>query len=287
MALLSRRNFLKGGILLGGALMLDGVFVEPKKFRIEKTDVEINGLGPGLDGFTICQITDVHHSPFVGLGYIKEAVEAANSLKPDLTVLTGDYVDSRRRYLPPAIKALSGLKARFGVVSILGNHDHYIDKDFSVEVIERHRVPLLENSHMMIEAADGALCIAGVKDFLEDLPDAGAALKGVDEKVPRILLSHHPDYSEFLPPEERIDLVLSGHTHGGQVRLPFSIAPVVPSNYGRKYSGGLVRLNRRGATPVYVSRGIGTVGIPVRINCPPELTLIRLIPKGAAPGRAY
>lgn len=275
--MLSRRAFLKGGLLLGSALMVDGFLLEPREFRVEEVPVKIRGLSPEFDGFTICQVTDVHHSPFVRLGYLNSVVEKANSLKPDLTVLTGDYIDDAREYVAPAIKALSGLKAKRGLLSILGNHDHFTGKAHTVEVIRANGIPLLENSHRLIESGRGALCVAGVKDYLEDFPDAKEALRGVDNDIPRILLSHHPDYAESLPGDERVDLVVSGHTHGGQIRAPFSYAPVLPSAYGQKYSGGLVTLENR-ATQIYVSRGVGVVMIPVRINCPPELTLIRLFP---------
>ena len=273
---LTRRTFLKGGLLLGSALTVDGFVLEPREFRTERVEVRVPGLSAGFDGFTVCQITDVHHSPFVRLGYIERVVAKANSLKPDLTVLTGDYIDYERDYVVPSIKALGGLKAARGVLAILGNHDHYTGKAYTVEALRSRGIPLLENGHTLIEAGSGALCVAGVKDYLEDFPDVALALKGVGKDVPRILLSHHPDYAEQLPEDERVDLVLSGHTHGGQVRGPFSYAPVVPSAYGQKYSGGLVRLKNR-STQVYVSRGVGVVGIPVRINCPPELTLIRLV----------
>lgn len=275
--MLSRRAFLKGGLLLGSALMVDGFLLEPGEFRVEEVPVRIRGLSPEFDGFTICQVTDVHHSPFVRLGYLERVVEKANSLKPDLTVLTGDYIDDAREYVAPAIKALSGLKAKRGLLSILGNHDHFTGKAHTVEAIRANGIPLLENSHSLIESSRGALCVAGVKDYLEDFPDAKEALMGVDNDIPRILLSHHPDYAEHLPGDERVDLVVSGHTHGGQIRGPFSYAPVLPSEYGQKYSGGLVTLKNR-ETQVYVSRGVGVVMIPVRINCPPELTLIRLFP---------
>jgi len=255
--------------------MVDGFVLEPRELKVEKVDVRIRGLSAGFDGFTVCQVTDVHHSPFVRLGYIERVVEKANSLKPDLTVLTGDYIDDTSEYIAPAIKALSGLKARRGLLSVLGNHDHFIGKARTVEALRSHGIPLLENSHTLIESGNSALCVAGVRDYLEDFPDAASALNGVDKDIPRILLSHHPDYAEHLPGDERVDLVISGHTHGGQIRAPFSYAPVLPSAYGQKYSGGLVALEDRD-TLVYVSRGVGVVGIPVRINCPPELTLIRL-----------
>lgn len=271
--MISRRTFLKGSALFAGALAVNGVAMEPRMCNVERVDVAL-AAGEGLNGFTICQITDVHHSWFVSIDYVKQVVETANSLSPDLTVLTGDYIDEGRKYMAPAIKALSSLKARFGVISILGNHDHFIGKDYTMDVLSSYRLPLLENSNKVIEVNGSALCVAGTKDYIEDAPDAGAALAGVPDDVPRVLLSHHPDYAEEIPEDLRVDLILSGHTHGGQVRIPYSIAPIVPSRYGQKYSGGLVRLKK--GRQVYVSRGIGVVMIPVRFNCPPELTLLTL-----------
>ncbi|MBZ0221309.1 MAG: metallophosphoesterase [Candidatus Methylomirabilis sp.] len=272
--MISRRDFLRGGALLGGALLFESAVLAPRGVRVQEAAIRINGLPPSFNGFTICHLTDIHHSPVVGLGYIEKVVEEANSLSPDLFVLTGDYIDDGRKYMPPAVKALSGLKARFGTLAVLGNHDHFIGTGYTEEVMDSYRIPLLQNRHTFIESGRDAFCIGGVRDFLEDAPDAKEAFRGAPKDVPRILLSHHPDYAEYLPDDERVDLVLSGHTHGGQVRLPFSFAPVVPSGFGQKYSGGLVR---NGATQVYVSRGVGVVMIPVRFNCPPEITLIRLV----------
>jgi uncharacterized protein len=273
--LISRRAFLKGGALLGGALVLGSFVQEMRDLRVERLTVKIRDLAPEFNGFTICQVTDVHHSVLVSLDYINRVVETANSLNPDLTVLTGDYVDVSKEHIVPAIKALSALRAASGLLSILGNHDNFVGKYRSMDALASFNIPLLDNSHRIIERKKGSLCIAGVKDYSEDYPDASKALRGVDGDIPRILLSHHPDYAEKLPRGERVDLVLSGHTHGGQVRLPFGYAPVIRSNYGQRYSGGLVE-SASNKTPVYVSRGIGVVLLPMRINCPPELTVIRL-----------
>jgi len=215
--MISRRNFIKGGLILGGAVMLDGFVLEPKDIEVQRVDIRIPRLPPAFNGFTICQLTDIHHSPVVGLKYINKVVDKANSLSPDLVALTGDYIDDERKYAAPAIEALARLKARHGVVSILGNHDYFIGESYSREVIRQSRIPLLQNSHIMIRSGGDTLCIAGTRDYLEDKPDARASLKGVPLQVPRVLLSHHPDYSEYLPLDEKVDLVLSGHTHGGQI----------------------------------------------------------------------
>jgi hypothetical protein len=280
--LISRRNFLKFGVFTGAAFLLDSLIIEPRSIRVEDHAVKVRGLPSAFQGFTICQITDVHLSPMVSLPYLEEVVDTALGLKPDLVALTGDYIDEDKKYMHPAAKSLSRLRARHGVVSVLGNHDHFFGKGFASDVITSNGIQLLDNAHVMIEKGGSALCVAGVADYIEDHPDPAKALKDVDQEVPRVLLAHHPDFAETLKDGLRVDLVLSGHTHGGQVRLPFSIAPVVPSMYGQKYSGGLVELKKAHdhTTRVYVSRGVGVCMIPVRFNCPPELTLIRLMPEG-------
>ena len=272
--MLSRRQFLKGAIAMGAAgLVADGLLLEPRHVVVERKTIAINDLPDAFDGFRICQITDVHHGPFTGLGFIKEVVEKVNSLNPGLVVLTGDYVDHSSKYIVPAVSALCRLKSSNGVLAVLGNHDHWMDANLTQEVFNRYNVPVITNSHKLIEIKDKAICVAGVGDLMEDSQDLKAAFYGVPADIPRILLSHNPDYAESMPVSERVDLVLAGHTHGGQVRMPFSIAPITMSRYGQKYAGGLVR---SASGQVYVSRGIGVVGLPVRFNCPPEITIITL-----------
>ena len=272
--MLSRRQFLKGAIAMGAAgLVADGLLLEPRHVVVERKTIAINDLPDAFDGFRICQITDVHHGPFTGLGFIEKVVEKVNSLNPGLVVLTGDYVDHSSKYIVPAVSALCRLKSSNGVLAVLGNHDHWMDANLTQEVFNRYNVPVITNSHKLIEIKDKAICVAGVGDLMEDSQDLKAAFYGVPADIPRILLSHNPDYAESMPVSERVDLVLAGHTHGGQVRMPFSIAPITMSMYGQKYAGGLVR---SASGQVYVSRGIGVVGLPVRFNCPPEITIITL-----------
>ena len=272
--MLSRRQFLKGAIAMGAAgLVADGVLLEPRHVVVERKTIAINDLPDAFDGFRICQITDVHHGPFTGLGFIEKVVEKVNSLNPGLVVLTGDYVDHSSKYIVPAVSALCRLKSSNGVLAVLGNHDHWMDANLTQEVFNRYNVPVITNSHKLIEIKDKAICVAGVGDLMEDSQDLKAAFYGVPADIPRILLSHNPDYAESMPATERVDLVLAGHTHGGQVRMLFSIAPITMSRYGQKYAGGLVR---SASGQVYVSRGIGVVGLPVRFNCPPEITIITL-----------
>ncbi len=275
---LTRRKFLLGAGIISAAAV-SGISAElflfaPRRITVEETWLSIKDLPSEFAGFGICQITDTHHGPYVGLDYIKEVVTQANRLNPDLVVLTGDYVSENKSFLEPVMRVLSGLKARHGIMSVLGNHDYWVGEGHSIRALKAQEIPLLKNTHSFIEINGARLCIAGVGDLTEDRPDVARALYGVDTDVPRVVLCHNPDYTEELPDNVRVDLMLSGHTHGGQVRMPFTgRAPVVPSEYGQKYAGGLVR---RGETQIYVSRGIGVSIMPIRFNCPPEISFLRL-----------
>ncbi len=272
--MISRRGFLTATLLGGGYLFFHAFYFEPRRVKVEKVDVRIKDLPRAFDGFTICQITDVHHGPVVGLEYIDRVVALAESLNPDIFVLTGDFVDFEKKYIEPVSRSLGRLALRKDTFAVLGNHDHYADAHLTARFFEGQGIRVLNNTHRLIDRGDATICVGGVNDLYEGRPDVMEAFRGVGRDVVRLLLSHNPDYAELIPVVERVDLVISGHTHGGQVRLPFSYAPVLPSSYGQRYVGGLVRLK---ATQVYVSRGIGCAFLPVRFNCPPELTLIRLV----------
>jgi predicted MPP superfamily phosphohydrolase len=156
--MISRRAFLKGSCLLGGALLLEGFVVEPRMVDIVETTVRIDGLPAAFNGFRVCQITDVHHSHAVGLEYIKSVVEEANRLRPDLVVLTGDYIDTDKQFMAPALEALEGLKARYGTIAILGNHD-YIPGRVTPRCNSLSQYPAPQDN-MLVESSGSALCVA-------------------------------------------------------------------------------------------------------------------------------
>ena len=273
--MLSRRQFLKGVVAAGAtAMVVDGFLLDPRRIAIIEKTVPIHGLPEAFEGFRICQLTDIHHGFFVNIEYIKECIAKANNLMPDIMVLTGDYIDRSSAYINPVADALGRLEAPYGVLAVLGNHDHWADVKLVRKAFHDKDIPVIENTHRLIEKDGDVICIAGVGDLLEDIQDLQLALNGVSPDIPRVLLSHHPDYAEEMQRTERVDLVLAGNTHGGQISMPFSFAPYTASRYGQKYIGGLVKLEH---TQVYVSRGIGVAPPPVRFNCSPEITMIKLI----------
>ena len=184
------------------------------------------------------------------------------------------------RAIEPGIGLLCQLRGRLGVLAVLGNHDHWEGAAACRAAFARGGVRLLDRDRVFLgpggitEApTEDTICLAGLADLWEEQHDPREPLDQVPEGMPRLLLSHNPDYAELLPAGLRVDLMLSGHTHGGQVRLPWVGTPKIPSRYGQKYAGGLCQ----GPTcPVLVSRGVGMGFLPVRLGVPPEMSLITL-----------
>jgi predicted MPP superfamily phosphohydrolase len=296
-ARLSRRQFLTigCGALAGGAgtCLLAPVYamqVEPNWIEVTRLEVSIPGLPPALDGLSIAQLSDFHLGRHVKRDQVRRAVAIASGLEPDLIVLTGDFVTGAAKPSAACAEELATLAATHGVYAVLGNHDNWTNADLVAANVAAVGITVLRDDVHSIEAGDGRLWLLGIEDpgytagffghtfgdFKAAWEDQRQRLAGMLEEVPvdkpRLLLVHNPDFTEMLP-EGRIDLALCGHTHGGQVRLPFLGAPVVPSFFGDKYAIGLVRGPK---TLVYVNRGLGLIAPPVRFNCRPEVTLLRL-----------
>lgn len=273
----TRRTFLKFSALLGGAaagaVAGDALAIEPHGFRVTRREIPLADLGAGWDGATIAQISDVHVGPWSDFDDARRIVEMTNDLRPDVVALTGDYVSKAAAITPALVEVFRDLRAE-EKYAVLGNHDYWADAPRVVLSLESAGITLLTNRHVLLHRGGDRLCLAGVNDVwsVDPPPDAAAALEGVPEDVPRIVLCHNPDYAEFLPPGVRIDLMLCGHTHGGQVRLPLLGPLILPIRF-RRYAEGLVPGPR---CRVFVSRGLGMVQIPVRFNCPPELPLLTL-----------
>lgn len=264
-----------------------GTIVEPWDLRVRRHDIPVRGLPTGLDGLAILHFSDPHLGPRIPAAYIRRAVETGLDLRPDLVVLTGDYITHDVSDIRPAAELMAAFvgRAPVGVVGVLGNHDWYGDGVAMQAALDRVGVRMLRNQRLWLDGQrrlstsplPDALVIAGLADLSEDRVDVRAALGGVDNAVPRIVLAHQPDTAEIPelagPEAPRVDLMLSGHTHGGQVRIPFLGTPGIPSAYGQKYAGGLIAGPR---FPVLVSRGVGMSVLPVRVGVPPEIGLITL-----------
>jgi len=290
----SRRRFLWNGSLAIVGLATSATAVKAMDstddFTLERVVVKIPGLPEELKGTTIAMISDVHSSVFMNRADMERYVGVLNSLDADIAVVTGDFVNSKIREVYPFGEAFSRLRARYGVYGVTGNHDYYTgDIETVCREVEQTGMTLLRGGNIAIEKEGRKLYLAGVDDgdvyeirsFLkEGRSERGvieSMLSGIGQDDPTILLCHKPypfeEYSSL-----GIDLMLSGHTHGGQVVLAqldninLSFASLASSYVAGLYGS---RSNRR--SQLYVSRGVGTVGIPMRLNCPPEVTHIVLV----------
>ncbi len=282
---LARRDFLGQGaagllIVSGGALGGYTTFVEPGRLRVVHYDVPITRLPPELDGFRIVHLSDTHHGPYITLPYLEGAVARANALEADLAVLTGDYVHRTPRSIPDGIGIFRKLETRLGTVAVTGNHEFWEGIDTCRAAFAETPVHLIDNARVFL-TRDGitqspearALCMGGVGDLWEDEVRFDKATADAPESMPRLVLAHNPDTAEHVPPRLRVDLMLCGHTHGGQVCFPRIGTPSVPSRYGSKYAGGLCQGPQ---CRVLVSRGVGMAILPVRFRVRPEIGLITL-----------
>ena len=274
---LSRRQFLK----LGGAAVAAGVVLsatslalanEVGELSIDRVQLPIPGLPPAFEGFTIAQLTDIHLLPITQPEFIREAAAATNALNPDLILLTGDYVWHDVGAMDELAPIIAGLNAREGVFGVLGNHDYWLDVDAVREGFRQARVPLLVNQHIVLARGEQQLVLAGMDDGWAGQADLAATLDGAPADAPILLMLHEPDLADEVALQAPIALQLSGHSHGGQVRIPGKGAFVLPY-LGQKYDMGLYQV---GEMWLYTNRGLGEISVPLRINCPPEVTFFTL-----------
>jgi uncharacterized protein len=242
---------------------------EANSLSIERIDITLKRLPKKLDGFRLLHLSDIHHSPFTGLEHISRAVAVANRLRPDLIVLTGDYVSHESKYIAPMAKALGRLQAEFGTFACLGNHDHWTDAELVTSSLRDSNITVLINEGLRFSAFGASFWLAGVDDYMVGKTDVRAALRGAFPDEMKLLLAHNPVIVRQAARQD-VDLVLSGHTHGGQVKIRDDDKRILPR---RKLTSGL---HRRYETQIYITRGIGTVVLPIRYQCPPEISLIEL-----------
>ena len=243
---------------------------EPYMLTIEHRPIHLRRLSNAFDGFRIVHLSDVHHSGFTSRDQVARAVETANRLKPDIIALTGDYISHDRSFAVPCAELLGRLRARYGVYAVLGNHDHWTDAALITDLFRAEGINVLVNQGFRFEQKNAAFWLAGVDDTMVGLEDLSLALAGSSEDEMKLLLAHNPIILRRAA-RAGVDLVLSGHTHGGQVALRSERGAK-----GRPRRRMLQGLGRQGDTQIYVTRGVGTVILPVRYGCPPEVSLLEL-----------
>lgn len=280
---ITRRQFLSlSALAAGGSVVAYSTFWDRHYLEIIERTIRLRHLPEAFRGLRIVQVSDIHYDQFSEPYFVREMVRRVNALTPDIVVLTGDFVTNE--FLPrrvgarlsyPCGEVLSGIQCPHRFAS-LGNHDTLVGWPVVVDALKVHGIPTLVDSYVPFERDGSRLWFAGLRSSLEDTPDLGKALPSALPTEPVILLAHEPDFALEVVKRRRVDLMLSGHTHGGQIRLPFVGTPrFALAKGGRRFVHGHFNV---GPMQLYVNRGIGTVKIPVRVLCPPEITLITLQP---------
>ena len=281
---ISRRRFLATGLCGGACLAFYSGEIERHWIEVKPLEIRLQSLPAIFDGMRIAQLSDIHLDEFTEPFLLRHSVELINRIRPDAVFLTGDYISyqiaSRNFVIKSAwqcAEILSELKCpqRY---AILGNHDVWLGEEQVTQALVANGMQVLNNSYLPMERAGSRIWLAGLDDPVCGHPDPDKAIPVSIRNLPEqpvILMCHAPDYADRLrvhPVGKSIDFMVSGHTHGGQVRLPF-VGPLDLPPGGRKYVEGLFRL---GSMQLYVNRGLGTVGVPFRFDCPPEITSITL-----------
>lgn len=290
----SRRQFLKAGLYGAAGLAVYSGEIARHWIEVTHRDFFLRGLPAAFDGMRIAQISDIHLDNLTEPFFLRYVVDRLNRLKPDAVVLTGDFVTiafrssqgsgfGTRAFAQGAAWQCANILATLdckALYAILGNHDFAAGADEVTTALQDNGITVLRNASMPIERSGARFWLAGIDDPVEGHPNPDLAIPEAIRNVPNepvVLLCHAPDYADHLlrhPVGHAIDLMLSGHTHGGQIRFPF-VPPTHLPPMGRKYIEGWFQL---GSLQLYVNRGIGAINLPFRLNCPPEITMITLRP---------
>jgi len=265
-----------GGIALAAGLLANyAARVEPGRVEVVRMTLPLPRLPANLDGLTLAQISDIHAGGVTGVEQVRRFVAMTNALHPDITVITGDMFEHRFESAQMSARELANLRAPLGVYAIMGNHERHVPPEHGERPFRQAGLTVLCNAAHEVRADGASLWMVGLDDLLRGRGDLALALRGVPEGSCKVLLVHEPDLADDAA-QYSIDLQLSGHTHGGQVRLPI-IGPLILPALGRRYPMGLYQV---GDTWVYTSRGLGMASPAVRLNCRPEITLFTLTCRG-------
>jgi predicted MPP superfamily phosphohydrolase len=255
-----------------GLLLILYTFIEPYWLEVKVSKISNTDIPDEFSQFRIVFVSDIHLGPYFSRPRLAGVVRDINRLRPDLVVLGGDYILGGTKYVAPCFEELGLISAPFGIYAVLGNHDNWEATQLIKEAMHTRRITLIDNSALWILKQGKRIKLGGVGDYWTDEQDLTPTLRGVKENDFVILVSHNPDYCERLT-TKKIDLVLCGHTHGGQVTFFGLFAPLLPTCTGQKYRTGLVKLDN---TSVLISNGIGTVTPPMRFFARPQINLVIL-----------
>lgn len=255
-----------------GFTLLGYVFIEPYWLKVDHQTFVFQDLPKAADNLKIVFVSDIHHGPYFSIGRVENLVARINEMNPDLVLLGGDYVHRDPKYIIPCFRALGKLKTVYGVFGVMGNHDHWESTLITQQAAADAGIQLLDNKALWLTIGEDRIKLGGVGDLTTDLQDM-SAFQDAGENDFTILLSHNPDYIRSLS-AGKVDLMLSGHTHGGQVTLFGLWAPLIPSAYGNKYRTGIVKEN---GTTLLITNGVGTISPPVRFFARPEIEEIILL----------
>lgn len=261
-------------LFLAIAVLLYATKVEPGWFEIVKVDLKLPALAEEFNGFKIVQISDIHVGEEMNEKRLEKIVNLVNKQQPDVVAITGDFVtENPESYAPILTEALQQLKPNIKTFAVLGNHDYWSNATAVRKILRDSNILELNNLVYSIEKAGAKLNFSGVDDVWSGKPDLDRVLQQLPNNGVTVLLVHEPDFADAIAPLEKFDLQISGHSHGGQVRFPWLGAPILPY-LGKKYSLGRYQVNR---TIVYTNRGVGMVGLQLRFNCRPEITVFNLV----------
>ncbi len=276
----TRRKFIRLAATVGvAALAADTALIEPNRPRIVRQEIALRRWPERLEGFTVALLSDFHYDPYFSVHPLRSAISMVNALHPDLIVLTGDFVSvpftgnvaAGAAAAEPCAQLLRQMQAPYGLWAVMGNHDVFTDSDRVTSLLRAQGIQVLVNQAVPIESKGARFWLAGIDDALAGDADLDATLQKVPTAEATVLLAHEPDYADRVA-HYPVDLQLSGHSHGGQVRLPF-LRPLYLPALARKYVWGLYQI---GELTLYTNAGLGTVDLPIRWNCPPEITLLTL-----------
>jgi hypothetical protein len=278
---LTRRSFLLGSTAAAAAgLAFYSGEIARHEISVTTRPIAIDNLPVAFQNFRIVQLSDFHYDEYAEPAFVARVIAQANALAPDLVLFTGDYISFGPLGRSFALGAMQRCAEQMSHIAcaqryaVMGNHDSVLGAPTIRPILAAVGIPLLVNQFVPIERAGQRLWLAGIHDPVTHIPNLHTAIPE-NPDGPVLLMSHGPDYADTVlvhPRGHLVDLMISGHTHGGQVRIPF-VKPIYLPPGGRKYVEGLFRFDRM---QLYVNRGIGATGLPFRLNCPPEITLLTL-----------